>query len=199
MGKGTYHQAWPSKFHSQDLHDRHRELTNFHKLSSDHHICPHTNKRNFKEDKQWWTEFGHFLPLQWLPQMCFQPLCCMGFHFLSHRCGLPTTVDQSEPIPFKYTMETKIPALVWNVCRECEQPGSGKTREEWRTQEAVNEMQKNLPDGAAPATLGCGTAPSLPIPPRPCVPCPSVNALFTFAQGHYSACNGESYTKALPP
>lgn len=124
-------------------------------------------------------EFGrHFLPLQWLPQMCFQPLCCMGFHFLSHRCGLPTTVDQSEPIPFKYTVETKIPALVWNVCRECEQPGSGKTREEWRTQEAVNEMQKALPDSAAPAPLGHGTAPSLPIPLRPYAPCPSVTHSF---------------------
>lgn len=36
VGKGTYHQAWQSKFHSRDLHDRHRELTSTSVLWSPH-------------------------------------------------------------------------------------------------------------------------------------------------------------------
>lgn len=60
-------------------------------------------------------------------------------------------------------------------------------------------MQKNLPDSAAPASLGHGPAPSLPIPPGPYAPCPSVNTLVTFAQEHNSTCNAESCTKAFPP
>lgn len=117
---------------------------------------------------------SHFVPLQPLQQLCFRPPCCTGVHFLRHRCELLTTVDQSEPISFKCTMKTKIPALVRSICWTCGQPGK-----ERRVHETGNGRHGEIYQTALHRGLEDTGYPQGAL-------CPSVtHFLFTFAQEHY--------------
>lgn len=187
VGKGAYHQAWQPKFHSEDPHNRHREQTSTSCPLISTHANTQINKHDFKENERWRNEFGsHFLPLQCSQQPRLQPLCCVEIHFLSHRCGLLTTVDQSESISFRYTMKTKIPDLVWSICWKCGKPGK-----EQRVHEARNgRSRKTYPSSMhqRPEDTGYRS-------PSPRCPLPLSYTSFCHLLKNIT----EEHTRAFPP